>query len=304
MQAAGVTLSYALVTPARNEARNVRRLARCLARQTQQPSAGVIVENGSTDETPRLVEELAREHPWIRLASAPAPAGPVRGGQIVHAFMAGLAELDELPDVVVKLDADTSMPARYFESLLAAFAADPSLGIASGCGYELEDGAWRPRYLTAGCVWGASRAYRRECLEDVLPLDEEMGWDGIDTLKASLRGWGTHALVDVPFRHHRREGERDGARVKAWIALGRTSHYMGYRFWYLLARALYQARRDPSAAALVWGYLAASLRRRPQCPDAAVRAHLRQQQRLRDLPARLREVTGRAETARPGPAPG
>jgi biofilm PGA synthesis N-glycosyltransferase PgaC len=288
--------SYTLITPARDESRNLRRLARCLARQTLRPEQWVIVDNGSKDTTRRVVDELSRDHGWICLVSVPAAPGGARGGPIVRAFTAGLAELDRVPDVVVKLDADTSMPSWYFERLLSAFAADPSLGIASGSAYELEDGDWRQRHVTAGNVWGACRAYRRECLADVLPLDEQMGWDGIDTLKASLRGWRTQTILDVPFRHHRREGERDGARITAWIALGRASHYMGYRFSYVLMRAIYQAHNDLTAPALIWGYVSASLARRPRCPDLRVRAHLRSQQRFRDLPARLREARGRRES--------
>ena len=39
-----------------------------------------------------------------------------------------------------------------------------------------------------------------------------MGWDGIDAYKAALAGWSTRTIEDLPFRHHRKEGERDGAR--------------------------------------------------------------------------------------------
>ena len=31
---------------------------------------------------------------------------------------------------------------------------------------------------------GRCRAYRRACLEQISPLEEHMGWDGIDVLKA------------------------------------------------------------------------------------------------------------------------
>ena len=67
------------------------------------------------------------------------------------------------------------------------------------------------------------------------PLEERMGWDGIDELRAELRGWRTRALRDLPFRHHRPEGARDGARRSAYAAQGRAAHYMGYRPSYLVA---------------------------------------------------------------------
>ncbi len=67
---------------------------------------------------------------------------------------------------------------------------------------------------------------------------------------------------------------------------------MGYRPWYLLARSLRLARREPAALALMWGYAEAALRREPRCDDVAVAAYVRGQQNLRNLPARAREARG------------
>jgi hypothetical protein len=213
----------------------------------------------------------------------------------VRAFTAGVAELSELgdlPDVVVKLDADLDFEADYLERLVDAFGENPALGIASGLCYEQVDGEWRPGFGTRSHVWGASRAYRRECLLDVLPLEERQGWDEIDAIKAQIRGWEVGTLFDLPFRHLRPEGGRDGA-PKRWFDQGDTARYMGYRFSYLVARALFRARHDPAALAMVPGYIGASIRRAPVLPDPAARAYVRRAQRLRELPLRAREARGK-----------
>ena len=286
-------LGYAVITPARNEVENLSRLAGSLAAQTTLPTAWVIVDNGSTDGTLELAAGLAREHAWIRTLAIPGESENVRGAPVIRAFNAGLAALEERPDVVVKLDADISFDPDHFERLLAEFAGDPALGIASGSCWELEDGEWRQRFTTRSAPRGAARAYRRECLAAVSPLEETMGWDGIDELKANLRGWSTRTIIDLPFRHHRQVGERDGSRRVAWEAEGKLAHYMGYRFDYLLVRALYRALHEPAALAMVAAYARAAVRREPRCPDTAVRNYLRQQQRLRLLPLRAREALGR-----------
>ena len=131
------------------------------------------------------------------------------------------------------------------------------------------------RHVTGTTVWGAARAYRRECLDDVLPLEERMAWDGIDEMKAHAAGWHTKTLTDLPFRHHREEGERDGSRRRARTAQGRAAHYIGYRPSYLVLRSLHHARREPSALFMIWGYTVALVRREPQIADPAVRAQLR-----------------------------
>ena len=288
-------LQYAVVTPVRNEADNLQRLAGCLAAQTAAPARWVIVDTSSTDETVALARSLAAAHAWIRVVELEDDAGGQRGGPIVRAFEKGLSVLDEQPDVQVKLDCDVSFDRDYFERLLAAFTSDPALGIASGNALELHRGQWRPRFNTGASVWGAARAYRRECLEAVRPLEERMGWDGIDEARAQIRGWKTTTLRELTFRHHRAEGARDGSPRKAWAARGRASHYMGYRFWYLLLRSLHHARTQPAALAMVWGYGASALRRAAVSPDAEVRARLRSQQRVRTIRARRREALGGGE---------
>jgi cellulose synthase/poly-beta-1,6-N-acetylglucosamine synthase-like glycosyltransferase len=284
---------YAAISPVRNEADNLPRLARALAAQSVRPSVWWIVDNGSTDSTLEVAGELAAGAGWIRLLEVPGERGAVRGRPIVRAFHAALTNLAPAPDVVVNLDADVSMGEDYFERLLQAFTADPSLGIAGGTCYERQRGGWRERHVTGNTVWGASRAYRWDCLQEVLPLEERLGWDGVDELKANARGWRTATVRDLPFYHHRREGERDGLRVKARAAQGRSAHFMGYRPWYLVLRALGNTLRDPAAPAMIWGYGAAALTRQPRCADDAARAYLRQQQSLRTVPLRVREALGR-----------
>jgi len=221
------------------------------------------------------------------------PEGPAApGAQVVRAFQAGIAALEELPDVIVKLDADVSFEADYFERLLTCFGRDPILGIAGGVCYERHDDDWVSTHATGTSVRGATRAYRRACLQQVLPLEERMGWDGADELKAQVLGWRTATIEELAFYHHRRVGERDGGRHRRWAAQGRGSRALGNRFSYLVLRTLFHARRDPSALAMIWGYVGAAARREPMLEPAA-RAVLRDRQRVRALPARLREARGR-----------
>lgn len=283
-----------MITAARDEAHNLGRLADCLTAQTCLPRAWIIVENGSTDDTLEVATELSTRHDWVRPMSVTGQSVPTRGGPIARAFQAGLDALGEHPDVVVIVDADVTMDHDYFERLLEKFEADPSLGMASGSRFELDDGSWR-RHNPAGSttVEGQCRAYRSSCLVDVLPLDDYMGWDGIDAVKAHLRGWATRTFPDFGYRHHRVMGARDGTRAKAWASEGRAAYYMGYRPYYLVLRALLHARAEPAAVGLIWGYLGEVARRGPRCPDQDVIDFVRSEQSLTKLPDRVREARGR-----------
>ena len=118
-------LTYAVVTPVRNEADNIGRLASALAAQRFCPTAWTIVDTGSTDETGAIVAELAREHSWIRLFVARATWRSSAAARSRERSRPACTSLDEAPDVVVKLDADVSFDPDYFERLLGRFAAEP-----------------------------------------------------------------------------------------------------------------------------------------------------------------------------------
>ena len=297
-------VTYGVVTAARNEAPNLERLARALVHQTIAPSAWVIVDNGSTDGTLELARGLSEEHAWITVPEMRCAGVPTRGRTVARAVHLGLSHVPLRTDVVVKVDADVSMEPHFFERMLAFFDADSRLGMASGSRYEREGGVWRQRFLTGTSVEAQCRAYRWECLLDILPFEEHKGWDGIDEVKANLRGWTTSVFRGLAFRHHRRIGGRELSRFSAWKAEGTGAHYMGYRPSYLLLRALFHARREPAAIGLVAGYLDAAIQRTPQCPDRAVTRYVRDQQRVGQLLARIAEVTGAAVPVSASPAPG
>jgi len=284
--------TYGVITPARDEAEHLPRLAASLAAQTVRPSRWVVVENGSEDDTLGVARRLATELDWLRVVSCEPSSRAARGAPVVHAFHAGIDALDLPVDVVAKVDADVSFGQDYFERLLAAFAREPKLGLASGTCYDRLAGESKERLVTGNHVWGAARAYRWDCLRDVLPLEAQMGWDGIDVVKAQTHGWRTATFRELPFHHYRREGTRDGSRWSAWLAQGQAARYMRYRPSYLVLRSLHRAFREPAALAILWGYVAATARREPRCDDPAVVARLRAGQRFRALPIRARQALG------------
>jgi hypothetical protein len=210
---------------------------------------------------------------------------------IAAAIEAGLGELTVRPDVLVVVDADVSFGPGYFERLLAAFESEPQLGMASGSRYEEVRSRWRQRHVTGTSVEAQCRAYRWDCLQSVLPLEKHMGWDGIDEIKANVRGWRTVVVHDLPFRHHRRIGGRE-RRFAAWWREGKAAHFMGYRPSYAVFRSLYRSLTDPTAIALAGGFLVASLRRLPRVEDPDVPAYLRRQQSPIRLPRRAAEAVG------------
>jgi poly-beta-1,6-N-acetyl-D-glucosamine synthase len=290
-------LSYAAVTPARDEEQNLPRLAEAMVAQRKRPLRWVIVENGSSDGTLELAHELARRHSWIEVIDIEPSREYVRT-MAEAAFQAGLDALAGEGDLVAKVDADVSFEPDYFERVLAAFEADPQLGIASGSCHEHDDGVWRVLTLLGDHCWGPSRTYRRACLQAVLPLEGAL-FTLIDETKARIAGFRTRTLREVPFRHHRPEATNDVSLWGHWHRQGVGSYQLGYRPSYLLVRCGYRATHQLSALALLVGYANAFSRRLPRYHDARVIAEIREQQRARRF---LATVRGPRHRGAPRPA--
>ena len=279
-------LRYAVVTPARNEEVNLPRLAAAIIAQEHRPAVWVVVDDGSTDRTPEVLTRLASEHDWIRPLERPAAdreeslAHGRRKARDLDAFLYGAVPLRERVDVIVKVDADVDFEPDYFAELIGRFEEDETLAIASGTCYEQENGTWVRRTKAESTVWGATRAYRSDCLADLMALEPCMGWDGLDEISVQLRGMRTQTFTELPFRHNRPEGGREFSSLHQGEALGRAAWYMGYRPSYLTIRAVYRARREPAALGMLWGYFGAAAKRVPQCPNEALVEALRDRQRL------------------------
>jgi glycosyltransferase involved in cell wall biosynthesis len=56
---------YVLISPCRNESEHMRQTLDTVVAQTVRPARWVIVDDGSTDDTPAILAEYAAEHDWI-----------------------------------------------------------------------------------------------------------------------------------------------------------------------------------------------------------------------------------------------
>jgi biofilm PGA synthesis N-glycosyltransferase PgaC len=300
--------SYSVISPVRDEANYLDVTAASLVSQTHRPLRWVIVDDGSIDETRAIAERWAAEHPWITVISSDRRHERARGAPIVAAFKRGLCELEQRPEVVVKLDGDLFLPAHYFEWVTAVFDRDPRAGVVGGTVWMPENGRWRLDYgKTSHNVHGVAKAYRYDCLDEIGGLQESMGWDGIDEYAARARDWHVHALGELSILHYKPRGSKQRPLRARWEE-GRGNAFMGYRWQFMLLRAAYRGAverpRLLGGLALFAAYADARLRRLPQVPDPDAIAELRreQAQRMRSLLRLRHDVEPAAPLPDGGPA--
>src|SRR5262252_2036468 len=117
---------YLLISPCRYESQYIRRTLDSGAAQSVPPALWVVVDDGSTDETPAILEDYARRLPYLRVVRRTDRGCRQVGPGVVDAFYAGLetVRLEDF-DYLCKLDMDLDLPVRYFELLMKRMESNP-----------------------------------------------------------------------------------------------------------------------------------------------------------------------------------
>ncbi len=240
-------LSYAIVTPARNEADFIEDTLKSVVGQSVLPVRWVIVSDGSTDGTDEIVSRYATSHPWIELVRMPPRSQRDFAGK-VYAFNAGYARLKGVSySVIVNLDGDTSFDEGYFAFLLSNLQEDPALGVVGTPIQETSGIIYDFRYVSIEHVSGACQVFRRECFEEIggyVP-SKAGGIDHVAVLTARMKGWKTRTFLEKVCHHHRKMGTAESGALMVRFKAGALDYALGSHPLWELFRTVYQMSRKP-----------------------------------------------------------
>jgi len=272
---------YCIISPCRDEAAYARRTLDSVTGQTVPPALWVIVDDGSTDGTPAILEEYARKFDYIRIIRRADRGVRKVGPGVIDAFYAGYETINpEEFEYVCKLDLDLDLPPRYFEILIERMEADPRIGTCSGKPYFEHNGALVSEFCGDENSVGMTKFYRRKCFEQVGGFVREVMWDGIDGHRCRMLGWVAVSWDDPDLRFiHLRPM---GTSHKSWWT-GRARHGYGQYFMgtgpvYMTASGVFRMARPPvlvGGIAMLWGYYSSLLARKPRYEDPEFRKFMR-----------------------------
>ena len=201
--------SYVIITPAFNEAGFIEETIHCVVNQSALPHKWIIVDDGSEDETPEIVESAAAEHDWIELMRRSRREKDTYFASNVYAIMEGVESVrSEEYAYLAILDSDITLPATYYETILDRMEADTQLGIASGIYENLIDGQLHKVINDRRSTPKAIQVFRRQCFETIngfLPL-RHGGEDTCACFSARMHHWKTWSFPDVKVVHRRPTG--------------------------------------------------------------------------------------------------
>ena len=281
---------YALVTPARNEAKFIANTIESVVSQTVRPKKWVIISDGSTDGTDEIVSSFAKEHEFICFVRV-SGSGKRSFSSKVNAFKASYEQLTDVQfDYVGNLDADITLAPNYFEKVMQRFQANSRLGIGGGIIQELVNDKFTEQRISLNSVAGAVQMFRRHCYEEIggyIPL-RFGGVDSAAEIVARMHGWEVRTFSELGVHHHRPVGSGAGGIIKANFRYGRSHYSLGYHPLFELLRCSYKLADRPfviGSLLMVCGYLwSFATREEKELPEEAVR-YLRSEQigRLRTL---------------------
>lgn len=271
--------TYAIITPAHNEAQFLPAVISSVAEQALKPVQWIIVNDRSSDSSAGLLERAAKMHSFIQVMHLDGTGRHELGSHVASVVLQGLRWLRPRIEFIVKMDADVVLDKDYFGRLMDLFEANPRLGIAAGKLYTPYKGRWIAERYPDFHVPGLCKTYRTICFKDIGGLIPLYGWDILDCTKARMLGWTTRSYNDLVLRHLRMTGSKSGM-LKGHIGHGRGMWATGAHPLFVLARALYRTVEPPYMTGLfmLMGYFMAKHRREPQLQDRKLVDYMRREQ--------------------------
>jgi glycosyltransferase involved in cell wall biosynthesis len=253
----------------------------------------VVVDDGSTDETPAILAEYAARYPWIRIVTRKNRGVRAVGPGVIDAFYAGWETIDPNEfDYVCKIDLDLDLPPRYFEILMDRMEANPRIGTCSGKPYfpapSNVEKSFDGELVSEACgdenSVGMTKFFRRECFAEIGGFVREVMWDGIDCHRCRMLGWQACSWdePELKFMHLRPMGASHKGIFTGRMRHGYGQWFMGTGFFYMTASAAFRMTRPPrvfGGLAMWTGYVKSMFERKPRYGDREFRKFLRRWQR-------------------------
>lgn len=262
-------MNYILVTPSKDEEVNLPKLIQSVAGQTIKPLVWVIVDDGSTDNTPEIIKKAKERYEWIqsiRLQEHPRDLSThysyVCNSGFDFAIQYSKAN-DYQYDYIGLLDADIRLEQDFYSESIEKFKKNPKLGIAGGSISYYDDDKLIREDDRDDLPPGGIRVWRRECFEETgSGLYLGYSADAVSNVLAKLRGWETKSFTELRAVQTRKTGSAEGL-WKGYKYHGESAYFRNYHPLFVLIKGLKYTFEKPFyiGIAYLYGYLSGAIKR-------------------------------------------
>jgi len=276
--------SYLLISPCRNEAEFMVSTLESVVNQSVTPAKWIIVDDGSTDTTPEILQRYSDQHDFIQIVTRDNRGHRSVGPGVIEAFYAGLEVVDlNNYQFVCKLDLDLDLPTGYFQILMQRMNKNPRIGTCSGKPYNRRGDRLVSERRGDEMSVGMTKFYRTSCFHQIGGFVSEVMWDAIDCHRCRQLGWIACSWDDPELRfvHLRIMGSSQDSVYQGRMRHGYGQYFMGTGLVYMFATSVYRMLHSPyffGGLAMFWGYLKSCVKRAPKYRDEQLRKFIRRYQ--------------------------
>lgn len=271
---------YIVITPCKNEGDNLPNLIGSMIAQNVKPVIWMIVDDGSTDNTPQITQDAAEKYEWIHVIRLnevnERDLGLHLAGVMKKGFDFAISYCKEQKidyTYIGNIDGDLTIPSTFFENLIQEFERDVTLGIASG-GVRLTRGNKfvHVKGLPKDEPSGGHMLIRRKCFEDCGGIPISYSLDSVLKAKARIKGWKTKRFEDNIATEIRDVFNAEGY-WKGYIQYGKSNYYLNFHPFHVFAKGIICCFIKPYyiGLAYIWGYFVNFILKKEQIDDSEIR---------------------------------
>lgn len=269
------------------------------------PTLWVIVDDGSTDKTCELLEQIEQKYCWIKCVYLKEQKEYL-GAHIASVYNTGFEFAKDYStkynvkwEYIAILDSDTLPEPQYFEKCIKECESDQKLGIVSGSTCDLIENIFdelsnKKINITDYEFWntypftfennqvrddlpmGSARLWRRECFDETGGgYDYVHIPDTISTVKAKINGWKTKCCPRIKLIER-----RGSTAIGKWYGheeRGASNYVIGLPLTLIILKTLNYSFQKPYYIGIAYlsGYLKFFIYRKKKVDNLEVRKYYR-----------------------------
>ena len=272
--------SYILITPVKDEEKNIQNLIYSVKEQTIRPVLWVIVDDGSKDNTSMIIKNAMKNEKCIAYVRLKEGCRDI-GLHISVVYKAGFdfaidyCKKNNIEyDYVGVVDGDMILEDTFFEKLINKFDENQKIGIASGGVYYKQKSRLILETTRVDLPRGSCRLIRKECFEDIGGYLITYAPDTVANAKAKLRGWGVVQFKEIKAVQSRKTSSAGGL-WKGYMIRGEETYFLYCRPIHAILKCVRYLVSPPFYVGLPYfmGYITGFLCKRKRTDDEEIKRY-------------------------------